>query len=43
MVLGTRIWSYLAFDKLLNDQEADTDAAYREYCASKERLAANQS
>lgn len=32
--------AYLAFDKLLNDQEADTDAAYREYCASKERLAA---
>ena len=32
--------AYLAFDKLLNDQEADTAAAYREYCASKERLAA---
>lgn len=32
--------AYLAFDKLLNDQEADADAASREYYAARERLEA---
>lgn len=32
--------AYLAFDKLLNDQEVDAEAACREYMAAKDRLEA---
>lgn len=44
-LLQTWFWvpgygTYLAFDKLLNDQEVEANAAYREYCAAGDRLEA---